>query len=225
MGLLFLGLAGCTGGSTGESATDQAAGSNDGAPVIMPGAPGDEPRDATESELAAGDRQPVANAADTMFVEMMIPHHEQAGVLTELVPDRSDHRELTSLADRISDAQGAEIGALEGWLDLHDAEATESEHGHGHAGHGEDADAGPADHADMPGMATEEQLAELAELAGVDFDRMFLELMIVHHEGAVTMAEEVLSDGADVQVVAMAQDVLVTQVDEIETMRRLLTEL
>ncbi|ASO18954.1 uncharacterized protein (DUF305 family) [Actinoalloteichus hoggarensis] len=233
-GLLVVGLAGCT-----TNPPEEAASTGDGAPVIMPGAPGDDPRDATEDELSSAGGQPAANAADVRFVRMMIPHHEQAGELTALVPDRTDHEQLRGLASRISDAQGAEIEALAGWLD-HQGAAGDGEHAasHGHDGHeghggveGGDADStadgvDPASaHDGMPGMATEEEIAELAEADGTDFDRLFFELMITHHEGAITMAEEVLTEGADVQVVAMAQDVLVTQVDEIETMRRLLAEL
>ncbi|APU13418.1 MULTISPECIES: DUF305 domain-containing protein [Actinoalloteichus] len=231
-GLIVVGLTGCTADPQAETAS-----TGDGAPVIMPGAPGDEPRDASDADLADAGGQPAANAADEHFVRMMIPHHEQAGELTALVPDRSDHEQLRSLASRISDAQGAEIGALEGWLDqqgdsdaaAHPTSDGHEGHGDGHGGSADEAadgvDPESSDHADMPGMATEEEIAELAASDGTAFDRLFFELMIVHHEGAVTMAEEVLAEGADVLVVAMAQDVLVTQVDEIETMRRLLTEL
>jgi uncharacterized protein (DUF305 family) len=76
-----------------------------------------------------------------------------------------------------------------------------------------------ADTSQMPGMATPEQLAALRAASGADFDRLFFQLMTAHHEGALTMATEVLSTGSDVFVEEMAQEVLATQTDEIGRMR------
>ena len=177
-----------------------------GPPVVQPGAPGDEPRVVPS---AARDRGG-ASQVEVDYLRNMIAHHQQAVEMTALTAERAQNPKLRSLSDRISGAQGPEIGMMQGWLN------TRGAHEHtGHAGH---------DHAMMPGMATPEQLAQLASSRGADYDRLFLRLMIAHHEGAVTMATQLLTTGRDEQVHEMAQDVLVTQQDEIATMRGLQAE-
>nr|BFF00745.1 hypothetical protein GCM10020241_24200 [Streptoalloteichus tenebrarius] len=137
---------------------------------------------------------------------MMITHHRQALDMAALAPQRAGDEQVRGLAARISDAQGPEIAAMRAWL-----ERTGQAEQHG--GH---------DHASMPGMATPEQLAALRAASGGEFDRQFLRLMIAHHEGAVTMATDVLTRGVDVFVQEMAQDVIATQTAEITRMRALL---
>jgi uncharacterized protein (DUF305 family) len=176
-----------------------------GPPVVLPGAPGDQPQVVTS---AAPDRGG-ASQTEVDYLRNMIAHHQQAVEMTALTGERAQNPKLRALSDRISGAQGPEIGMMQGWLNTHGAEHA------GHHGH---------DHATMPGMATPEQLAQLAASHGADYDRMFLHLMIAHHEGAVTMATQLLSTGRDEQVHEMAQDVLVTQQDEIATMRGLQAE-
>ncbi|SFS32437.1 DUF305 domain-containing protein [Saccharopolyspora flava] len=180
-----------------------------GPPVVQPGAPGDEPRVVAS---AAPDRGG-ASRVEVDYLRNMIAHHEQAVEMTALTPERAQNAKLRSLSDRIGGAQGPEIGMMRGWLSSHGAE---------HAGH---AEHGGHDHATMPGMATPEQLARLAASRGADYDRLFLQLMIAHHEGALTMATQLLTTGRDEQVHEMAQDTLVTQQDEITTMRALQQEI
>lgn len=193
---------------SGCSSSEPAAQPEAGAPVVLPGAPGDEPRVATADEVERGQQGERSIEAEAEYLRMMIPHHQQAIEMTALAPDRAEHPEVRALAERIGGVQGPEIEMMRGWLSTHGA-AEHAEH----------------DHAGMPGMATPEQLARLEHSRGAEFDRLFLRLMTAHHEGALTMATDVLTQGTDEQVHEMAQDVRATQSDEIATMRRLLAEL
>ncbi|MEU6129760.1 DUF305 domain-containing protein [Saccharopolyspora sp. NPDC047091] len=190
-------------------------------PVVLPGAPGDDP-----SVVPSVDAEHLADSApgdaEIGYVRMMIVHHEQAVRMTDLAETRAQEPRVRALAARIGGVQPAEIGAMRGWLGTHDVPETPDADAHsGH--HGEHHAA--AEQHDMPGMATPAQLADLETARGTDFDRLFLRLMTAHHEGAVRMATDVLATGVDEQVHEMAQDVLVTQSDEIGTMRRLAAEL
>lgn len=178
----------------------------DTAPVIAPDTPGGTQRTLQPSE-AGGVVPPPPNEADRKYVAMMIVHHEQALAMTRFVPDRAENATIKGLADRIRFSQEPEIGAMKQW-----------QRAHGEIG-------AHADHGSMPGMATQEQLNALGAARGKDFDRMFLQLMITHHEGAVKMATDVRGAGSNVQVEEMADDVVATQADEINRMKALLPTL
>ncbi|WP_231648281.1 DUF305 domain-containing protein [Saccharothrix sp. NRRL B-16348] len=156
------------------------------------------------------DRWVAPSEADLEYVARMIVHHRQALDMTALAPERAQHETVRGLASRIHDTQGPEIAAMEQWQ----RQYAENAPAHGHA-----ADLPEVDHGSMPGMATDEQLAALKAARGADFDRLFLQLMIAHHEGAVQMAVEVLSSGSDVRVEEMANDVSASQTDEINRMK------
>jgi uncharacterized protein (DUF305 family) len=177
------------------------------APVIAPDTPG-----GSAATLAPSDAsravQPPPNDADRQYVAMMIVHHEQALAMTRFVPDRAENATVKGLADRIRYSQEPEIGAMKQWQRTFNAVGA-------HGG----------DHATMPGMATQDQLNALGAARGKDFDRMFLELMIKHHEGAITMATDVKAAGTNVQVEEMADDVIAVQTDEINRMKALLPTL
>ncbi|RRO18353.1 DUF305 domain-containing protein [Saccharopolyspora rhizosphaerae] len=177
-----------------------------GPPVVLPGAPGDQPQVVASAEPDRGG----ASQVEVDYLRGMIAHHQQAVEMTALTAERAQNAKLRALSDRISGAQAPEIGMMQGWLDTR---------GVGHGGQG------GHHHGVMPGMATPEQLAQLAAARGADYDRLFLQLMIAHHEGAVTMATQLLTTGRDEQVHEMAQDVLATQQDEIATMRALQEEI
>ncbi|RCV50440.1 DUF305 domain-containing protein [Marinitenerispora sediminis] len=217
--VLLAGVAGCA-----QSESDSAG----GPPVLAPGAPGESASPATEDQLASATASVQHNEADVEYVLKMIEHHGQALEMTDLVPDRVEDGDLELIADRIAAAQGPEIDVMESWLETNvygparenpahqnycGLQEQESHHG---------GDCVPIDHEDMPGMATEEQLAELEAAEGAEFDELFVELMTTHHEGAVSMAEEVLSDGENVLVSQMATDVVAEQRTEIERMRRIM---
>lgn len=196
-----LALGACESGSEGPAKADGAAGPS----VVAPGKPGEPARtlSAEEAAKAAPDDSP--NSADFGYTRMMIEHHEQALVMTALVPDRADSAQVTRLAERIAAAQGPEIDAMRGWLKNNGGDKKTDEHGH--------------DHGTMPGMATDAQLKQLREAEGRPFDELFLKLMITHHQGAVTMAADVLSEGNNIQVEEMANDVIAQQTAEIGRMR------
>jgi uncharacterized protein (DUF305 family) len=177
------------------------------APADDPGAeqPADDPDDPTAAESEA-------NQADIEFVQGMIPHHEGAIEKAELVEGRTDRQELIELADEIIEVQDEEISQLRGMLDRMGADEMAM-----------DDDMGDMDHGDM-GMMDEADIEELRELEGDEFDRRFMEAMIVHHEGAIDMAERVLAEGQDEEVADLAAAVITAQEAEIEQMERWLDE-
>lgn len=176
----------------------------DGPPVVVPGGPGEAARVLPGAE-AAQRRTPVpVSPADVEFVTQMIPHHRQALQMSALAPDRAADPRIRAVAARIDAVQGPEIAVLEAWL------ARQERFVDGHSGHG----AHP-----MPGLATAAQLDELAATTGPAFDRLFVELMTAHHQGAISMAEELGLRGTDITVGEIARDVAATQRAEIVRMR------
>jgi uncharacterized protein (DUF305 family) len=199
----LLGLTACT--------SDEPAGAKPTAPVLQPGKPGESNQ--TLSPEEAGSARPATppNDGDVTYVREMIVHHRQAIEMTALVPDRGADGQVKGLASRIADAQGPEIEMMDAWLKKHSKPPVPpAEHG-GHGGH-----------ADMPGMATPEQMDQLKAAKGADFDKLFLRLMIAHHQGALAMADVVRTKGVDVRVQEMADDVTATQSAEIRRMQGML---
>lgn len=199
-----LALGACDSGN-GDSGTKAAP--FKGPAVVAPGKPGEPARklSAEEAVKAAGDDTP--NSADFRYAQMMIEHHEQALVLSALVPGRGASTSVQRLSERITAGQKPEIGAMDGWLKNNGGDKRKASH----------------DHSAMPGMATEDQLRQLRAARGKAFDALFLDLMITHHQGAITMATEVLADGNNVTIEEMATDVVAQQTVEIDRMRNLMT--
>ena len=209
--LAACGLVACTGEAAPEPPTNSA-------PVIVPGGPGEEASTIPPGEATPVEEEP-PNEADVEFVQDMIVHHTQAVAMAELAPDRAAAADVRGIADRIADSQGPEIDMMNRWLERYDKPTVDTDapdHG-GHGGHG------AADHADMPGMATDAQLAALEAAKGATFDTLFLQLMVRHHEGGLTMVEEIRRTGVNVRVQEIADDVAVTQTDEIHRMRGMLS--
>lgn len=196
-GVLALGACDSGGGSTARTAAGGVSS------VVAPGKPGEPAKtlSAEEALKAAPDNSP--NSADFTYAQMMIVHHGQALEMTRLVPDRAGSKPVKLLAERIAAAQGPEIGAMEGWLKSNGG--AKEQQGH--------------DHALMPGMATAGQLAQLRAAKGKAFDELFLKLMITHHQGAITMATEALSEGNNGLIEEMANDVIAQQTSEMSRMR------
>lgn len=165
------------------------------------------------STVEAGEAQVAEhNEADVSFAQQMIPHHAQAVEMAQLAPDRAERQEVKDLAARIEAAQGPEIATLEGWL--------------GEWGEELPADGLDMDHGqDRMGMMTDEDMSMLETATGAEFDRLFLEMMIRHHSGAIEMAEEQLRDGQDPDALEMAQEIKDTQETEVAEMEALLAEL
>ncbi|MFF2402538.1 DUF305 domain-containing protein [Streptomyces goshikiensis] len=216
----LLALAGCQDddGKTGAN------GAKDGRnPVIAPGKPGERARTLSPEQAARERPDDTPNAADQTYVRGMIEHHRQALTMSALAPDRASAEAVKGLAERIAAAQKPEIGAMERWLARYPAPGGAGATGGAGStgGSGGTGGTGGHDHGAMPGMATEQQLKELADARGTDFDRLFLKLMTAHHEGALKMAGQALAGGNNVAVEEMATEVVATQTAEIHRMRAL----
>ena len=200
-------LAGC-------SSDDDAGQPDSDAPVVQLGAPGETNRVLTEDETEAIDA-PTHTEADVDFVHGMIAHHQQALLMTALVPERSERDDLPLLAERMEVSQRDEIDQLERWLAERDVQLPEGDDHAAHTGL-------------MPGMLSTEELDGLRAAQGAAFDRLFLESMIRHHQGAVIMVETLLTGGAggqEPQIFQMAQHMDADQRVEISRMTSLLTGL
>jgi uncharacterized protein (DUF305 family) len=158
---------------------------------------------------------PPRTEADVAFVQATIPHHAQALEMTELVAARTSRADIPLLAERIEISQEDEIAQLERWLTDRGERVPES---HSHHGTMEL----------MPGMLTDEQLAQLENASGTEFDQLFLQYMIYHHEGAVVMVNDLLSGGEggqEPEVFQLAQHIDSDQQIEIARMNSLLRQL
>ena len=204
-----------------------AAASAQSAPIVQPGAPGEDVREISAEEAVeiAANRFSVD---DVRFMQDMIVHHYQAVEMAELVADRTSTEEIVAVAGRINASQADEIAFMQNWLtergqDAPDpaSDAHDMDHGEGHHGH-------HGAHATMQGMATPEQMAELAASSGGAFDAMFLELMIAHHEGAVDMVDHLLDQRGsayDPVLYDFVNDVRSEQAAEIRRMNTVLSSL
>ena len=184
-------------------------------PIVQPGAPGEPSRliSAAEASDLAGIR---FTDADVKFMQGMISHHAQAIEMTELLASRSDRDVMRRLAQRIELSQEDEIAMMQEWLRSRGQAVAELD----------------AHHAPgwepMPGMLTEEEMGRLEQAQAVEFDPLFLELMIKHHRGALTMVDTLLSQrGAaqDSQLFAFTSDITSDQSMEIDRMDAMLAEL
>jgi len=180
-----LALSGCTGGTTGTDA--------------------DGSTEPATSETAAA----TFNGADVTFAQLMIPHHEQAVEMSDLLlaEDGVDDQ-VRGLATQIKDAQQPEIDQMREWLD---------------AWGQEESDMGGMNHGS--GMMSDADMMALEDATGDDAARLFLEQMIVHHEGAIAMAEAEVQDGENADAKGMAATIITTQTEEITTMQELLASL
>ena len=211
--LIALGVASAIAAATGCDSGEPDVATEATAPVVQLGGPGETNRVLGEEELAATPTVPGHTAADVDFVNAMIAHHQQALDMTALVDARAADDGLPLLAERMEVSQVAEIDQLKGWL----------------TARGEDPE-GFLQHQgmQMPGTLTAEQMAALAAASGEDFDVLFLQSMIHHHEGAVVMVETLLSGGLggqEPQLFQIAGGIETDQQVEIARMKSMLVEL
>ena len=218
-----LALSGCAGdGDDTTAATETSAG-------------------AATSQTAAGetgattatDEDGEHSAADVMFSRMMIPHHLQAIEMSDIILAKDDvPADVRTMAEEIKAAQGPEIEQMRQWLEQWGVPGGPQGgpwmgedmpgHGGGHMGGREDdADAMPM----MDGMLSAREIQELSDAQGPDAARLFLEQMIAHHEGAIDMAEDEVSDGTYPPTVELARTILETQQREIDEMRGMIAAL
>jgi len=189
-------------------------GSSAGTRILQPGAPGQDTK--TISTAQATDLSKVgATAADIKFMQGMIGHHAQAVEMVDLLMQNSNSNAMKNLALRIKVSQDDEMNMMRKYLADHGA-AIPGPHSHHEPG------------GFMPGMLTPEEMTQLGNAKGVEFDRLFLMGMIKHHGGAITMVEELFKTPGAAQeggIFAFASDVDADQRMEIDRMGAMLREI
>jgi len=165
---------------------------------------------ANASSAPSAEQTASHNEDDVMFAQMMIPHHEQAIELTALVPDRSTNPDLIALAAKVAGEQQPEIGGMRALLTQWDANAAEMPHESGHAGMA------------MQGMIDDATMVKLDSLKGAEFDTLWLQAMINHHQGAIEMAKVEIADGKNADMITMATNIVSAQQAEIDQMQKML---
>ncbi|MBV7697345.1 DUF305 domain-containing protein [Streptomyces sp. TRM70350] len=163
----------------------------------------------------AGDKAGDFNDADVMFAQMMIPHHEQALDMAQLADGRASDAEIKDIAQKIEQAQDPEIQTMKGWLESwKQPTAMESVPGMDHgSGHGGD------------GMMSDADMKELQAVKGQEFDKLFAQMMIEHHNGAITMAEDEQKNGKNADAKKMAGDIVRGQSAEVKQLQSILDRL
>ena len=183
-----------------------------GPAIVQPGAPG-EPSKVVNADQARDVSKVQFTPADVKFMQGMIHHHAQAIDMVKLVETRTQSEDMKRFALRIQLSQDDEIQTMRRWLEVRGQEVP-GEHAHHMPG-------APL----MPGMLTAEEMSRLAAAKGPEFDRLFLEGMIKHHAGALTMVQELFNTpaaGQDSEIYAFASDVDADQRMEIERMGAML---
>lgn len=189
-------------------------GSSAGTRILQPGAPGQDTRQINTAQ--ATDLSKVRHTpADVKFMQGMIGHHAQAVEMVALIRDRTATEDLKKLGLRIQVSQDDEMNMMRTWLEVR-GEKIPGPHSHHEPG------------GFMPGMLTNEEMAQLATAKGVEFDRLFLAGMIKHHAGAITMVDELFKTpgaGQEGDIFAFASDVDADQRMEIDRMSAMLREI
>ncbi|WP_433505498.1 DUF305 domain-containing protein [Pseudonocardia halophobica] len=203
--VLVAGCSGSSGTATGTSATPSAA--------------------ATSSPASSA----AHNAADTAFVQGMIPHHTQAVQMSDMAAQHASNEQVKQLATRIQQAQGPEIEQMRGFLAAWGEPETGPAGPSGSMGGMDHGGMGGSTSMPMPqgmgGMMTDQQMQQLDQANGAAFDRMFLQMMTEHHNGAIQMAQTELAQGQNTDAKILAQKIIHDQQAEITEMKQLLTTL
>lgn len=161
------------------------------------------------------------NDADVDFAGDMIQHHSQALQMVDLTMGRELSPETSELTEQIRAAQAPEIERMADWLEDwgEPVPATSRDHANAHA---DEHGGGTEMDADMPGMMSAEEMAALESASDADFEDLWLQMMIDHHEGAVEMAQLEIDEGQNTKAVGLAEDIVAAQEQEISTMQDLL---
>ena len=181
-------------------------------PIVQPGAPGQASK-VVQAEQARDLSKVQFTPADVKFMQGMIHHHAQAVDMTQLLATRTNSDDMKKLALRIELSQNDEMKMMRRWLAVRGQDVP-GEHAHHMPG-------APM----MPGMLGAEEMARLAATKGTEFDRLFLEGMIKHHGGALTMVQELFATpgaGQDSEIYAFASDVDADQRMEMDRMAAML---
>ncbi|MBF6330805.1 DUF305 domain-containing protein [Nocardia transvalensis] len=145
------------------------------------------------------------NDADVSFLQMMYPHHAQAVDMAKLVPGRSQNQQLITLAANVEKAQAPEMQQIADLLRRFGKPAPSA-----------------TMHHDMSGMMSQDQMTQLQNSTGPDFDRMWMQMMIQHHQGAIDMSNTELANGTNPDAKALAQSIITAQQAEIQQMQGML---
>jgi uncharacterized protein (DUF305 family) len=176
------------------------------------GMPGMDHGQSTSTASATAATASEFNPADVMFAQMMIPHHQQAVDMSDMLLAKSGvDPQVTALAEQIKAAQQPEIDTMNSWLDAWGR--THIDDGGMHHGGADD------------GMMTEEEMRTLDKASGSDGQRLYLDGMIKHHTGAIKMAEAEIASGKNTEAITLAKNIAETQQQEIATMTELLTKI
>lgn len=159
------------------------------------------------------------NQADVDFATRMIPHHAQAVQMVVMAQGRPLSTGVAELMDDIRNAQVPEIETMADWLVAWDEPVPETSLDHSNAENGQMP--GMDDMGDMVGMMSEGQMDDLDSAADSGFEAMWLEMMEEHHDGAITMAKQEISDGHNPDAIALAEDIVTSQTAEIALMEEL----
>ncbi|GAA4040235.1 DUF305 domain-containing protein [Streptomyces shaanxiensis] len=152
------------------------------------------------------------NDADVTFAQMMIPHHEQALEMAQLADGRASDAEVKDIAGKIEKAQDPEIKTMKGWLESwKKPTAVEAMPG--------------MDHGSGDGMMSDADMEHLKGMKGAEFDKMFAEMMIDHHDGAIAMAKDEQKNGENADAVQMAGDIVEGQSAEVKQLNSILDRL
>lgn len=192
-------VAGCSNGTSAAPASSSPALTSS-----MPGMDHGGMPMSTSASAAPNATRSDFNDSDVMFLQMMYPHHAQAIDMSKLVADRSENQQVIALAQNIEKAQGPEMTQMTDLLTSFGKPAPSGDSGH------------------MTGMMSSEQMASLQALSGAAFDRMWLQMMIDHHSGAIDMSNTELQDGINPDAKKMAQAIIANQQAEITQMRGML---
>ncbi|MCA1711408.1 MAG: DUF305 domain-containing protein [Actinobacteria bacterium] len=150
------------------------------------------------------------NDADVAFASDMVPHHAQAVEMADMALTTASDPEVKALAAAIKDAQAPEITAMTGWLRDWGSAAPDMQMQHSMGG---------------TGMMSSDEMATLGKASGASFDRLWVDMMTRHHQGALTMARAELLAGKSPDAKALAQRIIATQTKEIDTMKAMATRL
>jgi uncharacterized protein (DUF305 family) len=182
---------------------------NNSNPGSMPGMTHAAPSSAPSSSTASAAQ---FNNTDVTFATQMIPHHRQAVEMADMATTKATTPAVKQLATAIKAGQDPEIKQLTGWLTSWGKPVPSPMHGHDMSG-------------SMPGMMSEDEMSQLGNAKGSMFDRMWTQLMIKHHQGAVAMAKTEQATGKNAAAIALAKKIETAQNAEIATMQRLLGRL
>jgi uncharacterized protein (DUF305 family) len=190
-----------------------------GLSLVLAGCGDDEPK-ASDSGSSRDDH----NDADVAFASDMVQHHAQALAMVDLTVERNLDPEIQQLAEEIRNAQAPEIETMTDWLNQWDEPVPATVNDHVNAdGHDMEGMDGDDTGTDMPGMMSDQEMADLEAANDADFQDMFLSMMVEHHEGAIEMAKTEQEDGRYSPAISLAEDIEAAQATEIDTMQGLLS--